>query len=106
MDNPFYFRVVSTADDIRATSPSNGITLCVGSLASRLDNDVVAMTEEFLDKTHFVHLRNVTKTGDGGSFTEADHLDGDVDMFQVLGTLLAEKARREKEGGRSSETTI
>ena len=42
------------------------------------------MTEEFLDMTHFVHLRNVTKSGDGGSFTESDHIDGEMWMFRIL----------------------
>ena len=90
--------MVSTADDIRqlllaSSSPSNGLTLCVGSFASREDNDVVEMAEEFANNTHFVHLRNVSKTTDGG-FTESNHLEGDVDMFKVLTILLKEKMRR------------
>jgi mannonate dehydratase len=42
-------------------------------------------------------LRNVTVEADG-SFFEDDHLAGRVDMVSVVGTLLAEEARRREEG--------
>lgn len=101
-------RVVSTAEHVRkllAAKPSdhNGITLCVGSYASRQDNDIPAMVKEFAKNVNFIHLRNVEKDNDQtkffGSFTESDHLTGDIDMFQVLATMLREQNRR-REGGR------
>jgi mannonate dehydratase len=95
-------RVVSTAENIRALleakpSKHNGLTMCVGSYASRVDNDIDAMVEEFAKNINFVHLRNVEKD-DQGSFTESDHLKGDVDMYHVLETLLREQGRRKETG--------
>jgi mannonate dehydratase len=72
---------------------ANGLTLCAGSYGSRPDNDVPAIATRFGDRVHFVHLRNVSRDGDG-SFTEADHLAGDVDMVALIAALLAEERRR------------
>ena len=99
-------RIASTAADYRALfdavpSPANGICFCVGSLGSRADNDVVAMARAFAPRIHFAHLRS-TRIDDAGkslSFTEADHLDGDVDMIDVLRVLVAENARRAARAG-------
>jgi len=103
----------STRDDVVALlsavdSRHNGITMCVGTYASSPRNDVEAMCAEFASRTHFVHLRNVTKslppapeTGNGPAgctFSESDHLDGDVDMYAVMTTMLKERLRREREG--------
>jgi mannonate dehydratase len=99
-------RVVSTPANYASLmgavpSPSNGMTLCVGSLGSRADNDVNAMVTQFADQIHFVHLRNVKREdqyGVHGSFYESDHLGGDVDMVEVLKRLMAEQRRRQSEG--------
>ena len=56
----------------------NGLTFCVGSYASSNVNAVEAMAEKFAPRTHFVHLRNVRRLDDRGSFVESDHLDGEV----------------------------
>ena len=95
-------RIVTSAADARALisaikSPSNGITLCTGSYGANPDNDLVAMAKEFGPDIHFAHLRNVTKEGDF-SFHEAEHLEGDTDMVQVVAALLAEERRRKAEG--------
>lgn len=100
-------RIVSTADDVRrilaaVESPANGITLCCGSYGSSTLNDVPAMTAEFAPHIHFTHMRNVRKDADG-SFTEWDHLDGDVDMVAVIETLLQEEKRRAGEGWSHAE---
>lgn len=95
-------RVVSTAHDLRAIldgapSPSNGLTLCCGSLGANPENDLVAIAREFAPSIHFAHLRNITKEPDG-SFHEAEHLDGDTDMVSVVTVLLGEERRRKQEG--------
>jgi mannonate dehydratase len=95
-------RVVSTADDARAIldgcdSSANGLTFCVGSYGARADNDLLAMIGEFRSRIHFVHLRQVTREGDG-SFHEAEHLDGSSDMVGVVRALLVEETRRQREG--------
>mmetsp|Transcript_2885 Transcript_2885/g.4715 ORF Transcript_2885/g.4715 Transcript_2885/m.4715 type:complete len:421 (+) Transcript_2885:1-1263(+) len=99
-------RVVSTAEHVRqllAAKPSlhNGLTMCVGSYASRADNDIRALVEEFASSVHFIHLRNVQKdssAGFSGSFTESDHLTGDIDMFHVMSTMLREQMQRRRAG--------
>jgi mannonate dehydratase len=95
-------RVVSTAADLRrilgsVDHPANGLTLCVGSLGSRADNDVLDIAREFAPRTNFAHLRDVAIEADG-SFVEASHLEGRSDMHAILRTLLAEEARRRAEG--------
>jgi len=99
-------RVVSTAEHVRhllAAVPSihNGLTMCVGSYASRPDNDIKALVEEFAQNVSFIHLRNVEKTTEGAfttSFTESDHLTGDIDMFHTMKTMLQEQIRRKQAG--------
>jgi mannonate dehydratase len=99
-------RVVSTASDVRkllaaADSPAHGITLCAGSYGSRADNDVVAIAKEFAHRIHFAHLRNVT-VEDDGSFYEAEHLEGRVDMVALIEILLREELRASQTGERAS----
>mmetsp|Transcript_8050 Transcript_8050/g.23632 ORF Transcript_8050/g.23632 Transcript_8050/m.23632 type:complete len:415 (-) Transcript_8050:139-1383(-) len=101
-------RVVSTAADVRALlaasdSVHNGITFCVGSYASSPTNDVEAMATEFAGRTHFLHLRNVRKEGNEGSFCESDHLTGDVDMYHVMNTFIEERAKRAAAGWKETE---
>jgi mannonate dehydratase len=95
-------RVVSTADDLQfildaCPSPANGITFCTGSLGAGARNDVPTMAARFAPNIRFAHLRNIIKEPDG-SFTEAEHLGGDVDMVAVVTTLLNEQARRKAAG--------
>jgi mannonate dehydratase len=95
-------RVVSGADDLRfivdaCPSKANGITFCTGSLGAGGQNNVPDLAERFAPHIRFVHLRNVTKMLDG-SFMEAEHLRGDVDMVSVVTTLLEEQARRKAKG--------
>jgi mannonate dehydratase len=95
-------RIVSTAEDVETMllavdRRANGLTLCAGSYGSRPDNDVPALAERFADRVHFVHLRNVSRDADG-SFTESDHLAGDVNMVTLIGVLMAEERRRAAAG--------
>lgn len=81
-------RVVSMLDDFefflnRVNSPANGVCFCTGSLGARKDNDLPAMLRKLGDRIHFLHLRNVRKD-QSGNFFEADHLDGDNDMYTIL----------------------
>ena len=95
-------RIVSNAADIEfllhaADGYANGLTLCTGSLGAGAGNDLPAIAQRFASRTHFIHLRNVSKEPDG-SFQEADHLGGDVDMVAVMRPLLREQARRRDAG--------
>lgn len=95
-------RIVSSSGDLDSIvdavdDPANGITLCTGSLGAGAGNDLPAIALRFAPRIHFVHLRNVTKEPDG-SFIEAEHLGGDVDMVEVIRPLLHEQARRRSAG--------
>lgn len=95
-------RVVSNKQDIAQLlgaydSPSNGLTLCTGSLGSGYANDVLDITRSFAHRINFIHLRNVKRNPDG-DFIEDNHLDGDVDMYGVMKELLIEQQRRIEAG--------
>lgn len=94
-------RIASTEADYAALfdavpSPANGMCYCTGSLGVRADNDLPSIARRFAGRIHFAHLRATTREGDGRSFHEAAHLEGDVDMVAVLRELLAEDRKRDK----------
>ena len=91
-------RIMSTQSDYQfifdqVPPLSNGITFCTGSLGVRADNDLPAIFEAFADRVHFLHLRS-TKRDAAGNFYEADHLTGDVDMFEIITRVIREQRRR------------
>ncbi|KAA2244796.1 mannonate dehydratase [Chitinophaga agrisoli] len=85
-------RIVTGYDDIAfilnaVDNPANGICYCTGSLGAGVQNDLPAILQMIGNRVHFVHLRNVQQAGNG-NFFEADHLQGDVDMYAVMKILL------------------
>jgi mannonate dehydratase len=93
-------RIVSNKEDLlhiieKVDHPSNGICFCTGSLGAGKQNDLPDILKAVADRVYFAHLRNVIKENDG-SFYEAAHLDGDVDMFAIMKELIRiENSRNE-----------
>ena len=98
-------RIMSTEEDYRriieaVDLPENGITLCSGSLGVRAENDLPGMMKRLGHRVHFIHLRNTLRESEGlpCSFHEAEHLNGDTNMVDLIAAILAEEAKRKAAG--------
>ena len=81
-------RIMSCADDVRdmvqaVPAKENGLCFCTGSYGVRADNNLPEMVKEFGERIHFIHLRSTTRN-ENGDFFEDNHLEGDVDMYEVI----------------------
>ncbi|AWW33297.1 mannonate dehydratase [Echinicola strongylocentroti] len=93
-------RVMSTIQDVKRlltdnSSAYNGITFCTGSFGVRADNDLPQIIREHGDHIHFIHLRSTQRDSDG-NFHEANHLEGDVPVIEVIKELINVQAKRGK----------
>ncbi|MDH4092806.1 MAG: mannonate dehydratase, partial [Cyclobacteriaceae bacterium] len=93
-------RIVSTEKDAvelmeSCPSPANGICFCTGSFGARPDNDLPGIVRRLGDAIHFLHLRS-TQRDANGNFYEANHLEGDANMPEVVKeiVLLMQRAKR------------
>ncbi|EJG1671621.1 mannonate dehydratase [Vibrio parahaemolyticus] len=92
-------RIVSTIEDIdwlteKVPSKMNGLTMCTGSYGVRGDNDLVKMIKKHGERIYFTHLRSTKREESNPmTFHEAAHLDGDVDMYNVVMAILDEEQR-------------
>jgi mannonate dehydratase len=92
-------RVVSNAADLEllfkaVDSPANGLCFCAGSFGVHPDNDLVQMIKQFRNRIHFIHLRSVKRNA-FGNFYEANHLEGDVPMYEVMSELVKTQQKRD-----------
>ena len=91
-------RIASNGEDLEyilreVPQQFNGICFCTGSLGASQTNDLPAILDQVKGRVNFVHLRNVKKDVIG-SFYEADHLNGDVNMYKIMQILVAENQLR------------
>ncbi|MEN6414636.1 MAG: mannonate dehydratase [Veillonellales bacterium] len=85
-------RIVTSKENLEriirlVDSPSNGLTLCSGSLGANPQNDIPAMIRYFgkLGRVHFGHVRNIN-IGGPGIFHETSHKydEGSLDIREIM----------------------
>lgn len=85
-------RIVTNQDNLDrlvnlVDSPSNGLTVCTGSIGVNPENNVPEIIRYFSRKKrlHFLHFRNVNIAGER-AFEETAHLSaaGSLDMYAIL----------------------
>ena len=91
-------RIVSSEKDAMellkaCESPANGLCFCTGSYGARPDNDLTGMIRRMGDNIHFLHLRS-TQRDDEGNFYEANHLEGNANMPDVVKEIVLMMRRR------------
>ena len=87
-------RIITCAENYRrflniVPDANNGLTFCTGSLGANPKNDLPAMAAEFCDRIHFLHLRNIKRTGER-QFQEVAHPTdcGSLDMYGIVKALV------------------
>jgi mannonate dehydratase len=93
-------RIVSNYEDIKfllesCESPSNGLTFCSGSLGASKTNNMVKIIDDFGNKIHFIHLRNV-KLEENYSFHEANLFEGSGNMGDLMEAIVRQQKKRAK----------
>ena len=85
-------RVVCTATDVKKIFDAvpvnaNGLCYCTGSFGAHPENNLLEMIDDFGERIHFLHLRNVIREKDG-VFRESEHLNGNNPMESIMEKLI------------------
>ena len=85
-------RIVSTENDLReifeaVPSSANGLCYCTGSLGANPSNNLEKIIDDFGDRIHFLHLRNVIRENEN-VFRESEHLNGEAKMEAIMEKLI------------------
>ena len=94
-------RIMSNENDIKYLTSifkheNNGITLCTGSLGVDKKNNIEIIIKKYGKYINFIHLRNIKRDNNSKNFYESDHLDGDINMVNIIKLILEEEKRRRK----------
>ena len=67
----------------------NGVTFCMGSYGTNLNNDLIATIHMLKGRIHFAHIRNLRFNDGMRDFEESAHLseDGTFDMYAIIKAL-------------------
>ncbi|MDR3281734.1 MAG: mannonate dehydratase [Endomicrobium sp.] len=83
-------RLITSRDNIRKflglfNNPSNGLTLCSGSLGACEKNNIPEIIHEFGNRIYFAHIRNIRRF-ENGDFLETSHKtsDGSLDIAEIV----------------------
>ena len=85
-------RIVKNEDDLdkiaaMVDSPSNGFTICTGSLGSNRQNDIPHIIRKFgkMGRVNFLHIRNI-QVHEPWVFNEVAHKSqiGNLDMYEIV----------------------
>jgi len=93
-------RIMSTKKDMddlvkNVPSSSNGFCFCTGSFGVRPDNDLIEMAKAHSSRVYFLHFRS-TQRDEEGNFFEANHLEGDANIPEVMKVFVVENQKRKE----------
>lgn len=91
-------RIVCTEADLKMIFEAvpvnaNGLCYCTGSLGADPNNDLEKIIDDYGDRIHFLHLRNVARDSKD-VFRESEHLHGDNPIESIMEKLIVLMQKR------------